>query len=231
MEKVIIEAVVREELKKSGCKHLRKEGRIPAVVYKSGKVGVNVHVDAKELWQAMHTEAGENAIITMNIDDKEKTAKKTVIVQEVQRDPVNDKLIHVDFHEISLKEKIKVSVPITIKGEAPGVTEEEGILTQVIWEIEIECLPTSIPEHLDVRVDELHIGDAVHVKEMKIPEGIKVLEDPESVVVSVSPPMAEEEKPEEEETLEEEGVEPEVIKKGKKEAEDDDEAAPTKEKE
>lgn len=232
MEKVIIGATTREELKKSGCKHLRKGGRIPAVVYKGGKIGVNVHVDSKDLWHALHTEAGENAIITMNIQDKDKTSKKTVIVKEVQRDPINDKFIHVDFHEISLTEKIKVNVPVAAKGEAVGVTEEEGILTQVIWEIEVECLPTAIPERLEVRVEELRIGDAIHVKEIEVPEGVKILEDPENVVVSVSPPAQEEEKPEEEAAGEgaEEGAEPEVIKKGKKEEEEEaEEETPPKE--
>lgn len=219
MEKVILNAVARETFKKSGCKHLRKEGNIPGVVYRSGKVGTNIHVDAKALRQALHTEAGENAIITLNISDGDKASKKTVIVQEIQRHPLNEQYVHVDFHEISLTEKLKVSVPVTVKGEAVGVTEDKGVLTQVLWELEVECLPTAIPEHLNVRVDDLRIGDAIHVEDMKAPEGVKFLEDPETVVVSVSPPAAEEEEPVSEEDAEE-GAEPELIKKGKKEEEE-----------
>lgn len=223
MEKVILKAVVREDFKKSGCKHLRKKGSIPAVVYKGGKVGTNIQVDAKELWRALHTDAGENAIIAIDISGGDKDSQKTVIVQETQKDPINDKYVHIDFHEISLKEKLKVKVPVIAKGEPIGVSEEKGILTQVIWEIEVECFPTEIPEHLDIRVEELRIGDAIHVKDMEAPEGIVILDDPEAVVVSVSPPAAEEEEevPEEEET--EEGAEPEVIKKGKKEEEGEEE--------
>ncbi|MDP8259360.1 MAG: 50S ribosomal protein L25 [Candidatus Aadella gelida] len=223
MEKVMLDAEQREVFKKGGCKHLREEGKIPGVVYKAGKKGTSIHIDAKALGQALHTEAGENAIITLNISAGEKPSKKTVIVQEIQRNPLSEKYVHVDFHEISLTEKLKVSVPVNVKGEAVGVTEEKGVLTQVLWELEVECLPTAIPEHLDVRVEELRIGDAIHIEEMEAPEGVTFLEEPETVVVSVSPPAAEEEEAVVEEEGAEEGEEPELIKKGKKEEEEGEE--------
>lgn len=223
MEKIILKATIRED-KKKGCKHLRKEGLIPAVVYKDGKEGHNVQIGTKDLWHALHTEAGENAIITMKISGGEKEIKKTVIVKEKQVHPINDNFLHVDFHEISLTEKLKVSVPVRTKGEAVGVTEEEGVLTQVLWELEVECLPTNIPEHIDVNVEELKIGDAIHVKDITPPEGVVFLDDPEQVVVSVHIPKEEEE--EEEEVPGEEGeVEPELIKKGKEEGEGSEEAS------
>ncbi|MFH1394748.1 MAG: 50S ribosomal protein L25 [Candidatus Omnitrophota bacterium] len=217
MEKIKLNATMRTDLGKSGSKHLRKNGLIPAIVYKAGKQGLNVQIDNKELWKALHTEAGGNAIINMDILKDEKRVKKTVIVQDLQIDPVNDKVMHVDFHEISLKEKLKVKIPVNIKGEGVGVKEQEGVLTQVLWEIEVECLPTAIPEHIDVHIDELHIGEAIHIKDMTFSQEIAVLEEPDQVVVSVSVPEAEIE--EEEEISTEEGAEPEVIKKGKKEEE------------
>ncbi len=223
MEKVTLNAVQREHRGKGACKHLRKEGMIPAVVYKGGKEGMVIQVDSKELWHALHTEAGGNAIIEMKITSGDKTSKKTVIVQEKQRDPVTDVFLHVDFHEINLKEKLKVKVPIHTKGDAVGVKEDKGILSQTIWEIEVECLPTEIPEHVDVKVDELHIGDSIHVKDLTIPGDIVVLDDAEKVIVSVIPPKAEEVE-EEEGELEEGEVEPEVIKKGKQDEEEGEEA-------
>lgn len=217
MEKIILKALVREEKGKGACKHMRREGQIPAVVYKGGKEGISVQVDGKEVWHALHTEAGENAIITMNISGGEKDIKKTVIVQETQTDPITDKFLHIDFHEISLKEKLKVNVPVTLKGEAIGVKEEEGVLAQAMWEIEVECLPTEIPEHINVKVDDLRIGDAIHIKDIVAPQGVVILDDPDQVVASVHVPQAEEEVVEE--GAEEGEGEPEVIKKGKGEEE------------
>jgi large subunit ribosomal protein L25 len=217
MEKITLKASVREASGKSSAKRIRKEGQIPAVVYKDGNEGLSVKVDMKELWQVLHTEAGSNVIITMEIDGKEKAETKTVIIKETQVDPLNDKFLHVDFHEISLEEKLTVKVPVELKGEAPGVTEEEGVLTQVLWELEVECLPTDIPEHIDINVEALRIGDAIHVADLALPAGVTALEDREQVVVSVHAPQAEEEA---EEVIGEEGAaEPEVIKKGKAEEE------------
>ncbi len=221
MEKVKLKGLVREGLGKGSCKHLRKEGQIPAVVYKEGKKSVSIQVDAKELRHALHTDAGENAIITMDVSGGEKDQKKTVMVKEIQLHPINDDFLHVDFKEISLRDKLKVKVPIIVKGEAIGVTDKEGVLSQDMWEIEVECLPTEIPENLEVQVEGLDMNDAIHVKDLTPPAGVTILDDPEHVVVAVKPPHAEEE-PEEEEG-EGEG-EPEVIKKGKGEEEGEEAA-------
>lgn len=220
MEKVKLASVMREDVGKSASRHLRKEGFIPAVVYKDGKKAISVQVNANDLWHALHTDAGENAIITMSISGGDKDIEKTVIVKEVQQDPVNDKFVHVDFHEISLKEKLKVNVPIVVKGEAAGVKEEDGVLSQDLWELEVECLPTDIPEHIDIHVDDMRIGDSVHVRDVAAPPNVTILDDPDHVVVAVKPPKAEEELVEEE-AAEGEAVEPEVIKKGKAEEEEE----------
>ncbi|MDP8299941.1 MAG: 50S ribosomal protein L25 [Candidatus Tantalella remota] len=224
MEKVTLKSLVREGFGKGSCKHLRKEGQIPAVVYSDGKESVSIQVDAKELWHALHTDAGENAIITMDVAGGEKDIKKTVMVKEIQYHPVNDDFLHMDFKEISLRDKLKVKVPLLVKGEAIGVKDNEGILSQDMWEIEVECLPTEIPENLEVQVDELDINDSLHIKDITPPADVVILDDPEHVIVSVKPPQAEEE-PEEEAVEGEE--EPEVIKKGKGEEEEEAaEAAP-----
>ncbi|MDD4956973.1 MAG: 50S ribosomal protein L25 [Candidatus Omnitrophica bacterium] len=216
MEKIMLKAEIREELGKSAAHHVRKEGKVPAVIYKDGQVGVNVQVDNRALWHAVHTEAGENAIITLNISGNGAPESKTVIVQDIQTDPLNDTFVHVDFHEISLTEKIKVNIPVAVKGESVGVKDEDGVLTQTIWEIEVECLPTDIPEHINIDVTGLAMGDAIHVSDVPPIPGVKILEDPETVIVSVHHHEAE---PEEEAATTVEGEEPELIKKGKKEEE------------
>jgi large subunit ribosomal protein L25 len=217
MEKLILKALLREEKGKEACKHIRKIGQVPCVVYRGGKPATSIQVDMKDLWHTLHTEAGENAVITLDISGGEKNSKKTVIVQETQTDPMNDKFLHVDFHEISLTEKIKVSVPLVLKGEAKGVAEEGGVLSQIVWEVEVECLPAAIPEHVDVHVDELGIGDAIHISDVTPPAGVTFLDDPESMLVSVHAPKAEEEEVTEEGA--EGAEEPEVIKRGKEEEE------------
>ena len=220
MEKVILNAARREDFGKGESKQLRKKGQIPGVVYKEGKKAISVQVGDKDLWHALHTEAGENAIITMDISEGQDKTKKTVIVKEVQQDPVNDRFVHVDFYEISLKEKLKVKVPIAVKGEAVGVKEDDGVLTQEAWELEVECMPTDIPEHINVQVEQLRIGDSIHVKDVTPPQDVVILNDLEQIVVSVIPPKLEEEVVEEEAPAEE-AEEPDVIKKGKKEEEEE----------
>lgn len=228
MEKVILKACIRENFGKNACKCLRKQNQIPAVIYKGGGKSLSVQVGNKDLWHTLHTEAGENVIITMDISGGQKGMEKIVIIKEIQHDPVNEKFLHVDFNEISLKEKLKVKVPIVVKGEAVGVKEEEGVLTQETWEVEVECMPTEIPEHIDVYVDQLKIGDSIHVKDITAPEGdVKILDDLEQIVVSVIPPKLEEELTEE--VPAEEAEEPEVIKKGKEDKEEEPEEAEAKE--
>ncbi|MFH1380997.1 MAG: 50S ribosomal protein L25 [Candidatus Omnitrophota bacterium] len=221
MEKVILDAEIREEKGKGKVKLLRRSDVIPAVVYKGGKEAVSIKVDKKALYQTLHTGAGENVLITLMIKGDKKAKEKTCIIKEVQRDPVKEDIIHVDFNEISLTEKIKVKVPVHPHGEAVGVKTEGGVLDHPLWEIEIECLPTQIPSKISVEVSSMKIGDTVFVKDLIIPEGITVLTDPELTVLSVVPPAKEEAV---EEAAGEEGAEPEVIAKGKKEEEEIPEA-------
>lgn len=218
MEKINLQGVEREIPGKTVSKQLRKDGRIPAIVYGKGKKGLNISVIGRELWRAIHTSAGGNAIITMNITGGKKASEKTVIVREVQLHPMDESFVHVDFQEISLTEKLKVKVPVSAKGEAIGVKEQKGVLAQVLWEIEVECLPTQIPGHIDVLVDNLHIGEAIHIKDIVPPEGVTFVGDMDQVVVTVSHQQAEEVVAEAAAPVEGE-AEPELIKKGKKEEE------------
>jgi len=225
MEKVILKAEIREEFGKELNSKIRKSGAVPAVVYKKGEKALALQVDAKALFHALHTSAGGNVIITLEIDSKgkAKAAKqdKTVIIQEIQHHPIKGDILHLDFHEISLTDKINVNIAIETKGEPEGVGNEEGILDHPLKEINIECLPTDIPERIDVHVESLKMGEAIRVKDLVIPAGVTVLTDSEQTVCSVIHPKVEEEITDEE-AASAEAAEPEVIRE--KKPEDGDES-------
>jgi len=214
MEKINLSASVRAQTGKSASSHLRKKGLIPAVVYKGGKKTIHVEVSVKELEGVLHTDAGENVIINLKISGEGKKPDKTVIIKDIQHDPVKDDFLHVDFNEILLTEKIEVKVPVEVKGEAVGV-KDGGVLEHVLWELEVECLPMDIPEKIVFDITPLKIGDTVYVKDLSVPLTVKVLNDPENPVVSVATPQ--------EEAVEEapaeggEATEPDVIKQKKEE--------------
>ncbi|MDP3804876.1 MAG: 50S ribosomal protein L25 [Candidatus Omnitrophota bacterium] len=214
MEKVILKAAVRSATGKKVAKDLRAKGIIPANVYKAGKGALSLQVSMEAFNEVLHTKAGENVIITLNISGEGSPKDKTVLIKEIQRQPVRDTILHVDFNEISLTETLKVNVPLVSRGEAVGVKIDGGVLEHVIRELQIECLPTAIPEKIEADVSSLKIGDAIHVKDVKIPEGIKVLNDPELIAMIVKPPKVEAPK----EEVAEESVEPELIRKKKEDA-------------
>lgn len=214
MEKINLKAKLRDELGKEAVKKLRAQGLIPAVVYK-GKNSLNIKVPSKDFLEVIHTKAGENVVVNLQIESKKPS--RTAIIKETQYHPVRGDILHVDFNEISLTEVLTVKVPIAVKGEAQGI-KEGGVLEHALWEIEVECLPTQIPENVPVDVSPLKIGDSILVKDLHLPGGVKVLSDPETTVVSLAVPRVEEEevaKPEEE------AVEPEVIMEKKPEEEEE----------
>lgn len=218
MDFVDLQAKVREEKGKELNKKLREEGLVPSIVYKKGEDTWSLKIDKKNFLKALHTEAGENVIIRLHIDGVKKKKERTVIIKELQRDPVKDSLLHVDFQEISLTETLKVKTPIAGKGEAIGVKQDGGVLQHVLWEIEVECLPTDIPEKIEVDVSNLKIGDSIHVKDIQAPEGVKILDDPEAVVFSVEHPKEVEEVVAS--SAEGELQEPEVIREKKEKVEE-----------
>jgi large subunit ribosomal protein L25 len=218
MEKMILKAQLRTELGKEAGQRLRNQGIVPAVVYKKAQQTLSVGVSAKDMFRILHTSAGENVIITLDIGSGDKSAaqEKTVIVKELQYHPIKGDILHIDFHEISLTEKIKVDIPIETKGEPVGVKSDGGTLDHPIKELSIECLPTDIPEKIYVQVENLKIGDSIRIRDLEIPAGIALLGEPEQVVVSVVPPEAEPAEPEEG-LLAEQAAEPEVIRQKKTE--------------
>lgn len=210
MKTVPLKADLREQKGKQAVKKIRARKRIPAVVYGSGIKATSIELSAEDFSKVIHTRAGENVVIQLTVKGP-KSIEKTVVIKEIQHDPVTDAVQHVDFNAISLTEKIKVRVPFHVKGESAGV-KEGGVLDVVHHEIEVECLPTDIPEGLYADISALQIGDAIHVREIKFPPGVMPQFPPDEVVVAVHAPKAEE-VPAAEETA----AEPELIAKEKKE--------------
>ncbi|MCX5694384.1 MAG: 50S ribosomal protein L25 [Candidatus Omnitrophica bacterium] len=214
MEEILLEAELREGKGRAKAKDLRDSGYLPAVVYFHGKDAVSVKVSRGALLKLVHQHRLESVIINLKIKDDKKAKGRPCLVKEVQYDPVKEDIIHVDFNEISLTETIKVNVPIQLKGEAIGVKQEGGSLEHLLWEIEVECLPTNIPKDVQVDISALKMGDAIHVKDIVFPDGVKPLNDPSAVVLHIVAPMKEE-VPVEEGVEGEAAKEPEVIKEKK----------------
>lgn len=179
-------------------KKLRREGKIPAVLYGEGiKGSIPIQLDEKE-FKKVFTEVGESTLVKLKLEDKE----YQVLIHDLQRDPLEDKIIHVDFLKPSLKEKIEATVPLIFKGEAPAVKNLGGILIKEISEIEVEALPQNLPREIEVDISKLEkIYDTILVKDLKLPKGVKVLKKPEEVVVTVVSPEEEKEEVKEEVTI------------------------------
>jgi large subunit ribosomal protein L25 len=218
MEKVILKATVRTKTGKAAAKDLRSRSMVPVNVYKGGEAAQSLQVSIDDLRETLETSAGENVIITLKISGEGSPKDKTVLIKEIQREPIKDGILHVDFNEISLTETLEVDVPLSVKGEAVGVKVDGGILEHVMWELKVECLPTDIPEKIEVDVSNLKIGDALHVKDMAVPKSVKVLNDPELIVLIVKAQKVEAPK---EEAVEAAAGEPELIRKKKEEAEEE----------
>jgi len=216
MEELFLDAEVRQELGKGKIKAIKDKGFIPAVVYADGKSALALKLSHRQLIQLVHHHRIEGVIINLNIKDDRPEGKqksRPCLIKEIQHDPVHGEIVHVDFNQISLTKAIKVNIPVRVKGEAIGVKLEGGSLEHVLWEIEVECLPTSIPKDIEVDVANLKLGESVHVKDIVVPQGVKILNDPGAIVITVAAPMKEEVPVEAVEG--EEALEPEVIKEKK----------------
>lgn len=209
MKKTVeLQANYRDQIGKIATKKIRARKLIPAVVYGHKIKPVSIEVDYKEFEHAIHTSAGENVLISLKVKGDQKL-EESVIIKEIQHHPVSDAIRHIDFNVISLTEKITVKVRFQVTGESMGV-KAGGVLDVVHHEIEVECLPTQIPDKLESDISKLEIGHSIHVSDIQFPEGVTCLLPQEEVIVAIHAPHAEEEKP-----AEEGAKEPEVIAKGK----------------
>ena len=188
MEKIELYADVREEAGTSHAKKLRAQGKIPGVVYKRGEETVNLALDRPELLKILQTSRGENVVVTLKVHRGKKVKKRTVIIKEVQHDPVRDDILHIDFFRIQKGVAVEVEIPISIDGVPEGVRQHGGILDQIIYEVRVKCIPSKIPETVPVEVSALEIGDAIRVADVDLGEDVEILLDPERTICHVVPP-------------------------------------------
>jgi large subunit ribosomal protein L25 len=219
MEEIILEAQRRLDTGRGRVNRLRKAASIPAVVYGQGKESLNVQLVSRDFLKLMGVHRGESFVLTLRIKDNGKHQDRPVLIKQIQYHPVSDDVLHVDFNEISLTKVIRIKVPLSAIGEPVGVKQDGGVLDHILWELEVECLPTKIPKSIAVDVSGLKIGDSLHVKDIAVASEIKVLNDPGATVLSVVMPQKEEAAP----VAGAEGeakAEPEVIKEKKEKAEE-----------
>lgn len=207
METYTLNAKKREKIGKGAARTLRNNGFIPAVIYRGGD-SMPIKLSKKELTQLINKTGGDQVLVNILLNGEVKHA----LIKDYQIDPVSGNLLHADFQEILTSERVRVMVHIIINGEPIGVKTGNGVLQYGLRELEVECLPTNIPGHIEVDVSNLGVGQSIHVSDLKLGEAIRILTDPEELIVTVTA-LKEEVAASE---ITSEVIEPEVIKKGKK---------------
>ena len=192
MEQVVMTAERREANGSGPARRLRENGMVPGVAYGLDNENVVIAVPRDVLEAALRTEQRLNVLLDLRIKGIKSDKQTAAIVKEIQRHPVTRVPLSVDFQWISLTETITVSVPVQIEGSAPGVDDEGGMVDQIMHEIQVECLPTNIPDHLVADITGMAINDTIHVEALAVPEGVNILVDPAETVVSIAPPIREE---------------------------------------
>jgi large subunit ribosomal protein L25 len=218
-----LEAIRRDRFGKNEAGRLRREGRIPAVLYGEKRDPEPVAVDPKELMRILHSDSGANTLIALKLDG---AGDARVLVKEYQIDPVSHKLLHADFYRIAMDKVLRVTVPIQLTGEARGVKVDGGVVDFVHREVVLECLPADIPEHLIVDVSNLGIHDGVRVRDLETEGKWKAVSEADMLIVHVVAPRLEAEPVAEEAAAAVAPpvgapAEPEVIKKGKVEKDEE----------
>jgi len=224
LEQNILEAQPREAGTKNQARRVRREGKIPGVLYGASKEALSVSVDPRHVLRILRSDSGHNTIFDLALDGGERT--KAMIV-DWQYEPIKGHLLHIDLKRIAMDKALRVNVPVMLQGVPLGVRTEGGILEQMLREVEIECLPGDIPSHIDVDVSELTFGKVLRVSDLPHNEKLKFLSDANQPVAHVTS-VKEEVVVTPEAVAAEAGAvpaEPEVIKKGKAETEEEGEAA------
>lgn len=174
-------------LRRGEVKKLRASGRIPAVIYGGQTKPESLELNAEELDELIHHSVSENILVDLAVDKNSRLA----LVQEIQHHPLNGKVLHVDFHEVSPTEKVTIMVPVETTGEAAGVKTGGGVLEHVLFKIKVRALPKDLPEQILVDVTHLEVGKSIHLGEIKAPEGVEILGDKKVSVISVALPKTE----------------------------------------
>jgi large subunit ribosomal protein L25 len=213
-----LEAVKRDTRGKNEARRVRAAGKIPAVVYGDKSDAAVISVDPKILLRILHSESGVNTLISLKLEGEGDTR---VLVRDFQLDPITQAPLHVDFYRIAMDKKLTVTVPIQLKGEAKGVKTQGGVLDFVHRDIEVECLPSDIPEHIDIDVTELLMGQGVRVRDLPQDAKWTALTDADTMIIHIVAPKVE--AAAEPAAAAATPAEPEVVKKGKADKEDEKE--------
>src|SRR5262250_1945391 len=227
LETNVLEAQTREPGTKNEARRVRRDGKIPAVVYGAGKESLPITVDPRVVTRILNSETGHNSIFDLSLNGE----KTKAMIVDWQYEPIKGRLLHIDLKRIALDKVLRVSVPIFLVGEAVGVKQEGGIMEQMLRELEVECLPADIPSHIDADVSELTFGKVLRVSDLPHSEKVKFLTDANQPVAHVTSVKEEVVATPEAAAAEAAAApaEPEVIKKGKQETEEEGaEAAPEK---
>jgi len=219
MEQINFDVQLRKTTGSAKSRQVRRLNLIPGIVYGGDSKPTNIQADRKAYDRIYHQHAGESLIYHLNlVDEGKKVSDFPAIIKDVQLHPVTDEIIHIDFNRISLDKEIEIKVKVLPKGEAVGVKRDGGTLEHLMWELEVICLPTNIPHHLEADVTNLGVHDSIFVKDLVLPAGVSTKHDPESVVITVAGSMREEvAAPVAEADAAAAGSEPEVLKEKKKE--------------
>lgn len=180
---------VREQAGKGAARSMRRNGKVPAVLYGQGEC-LLLSVDPEELIRILKSHAGSTALISLTVSGAKARPNRTALLRDFQVDPVTGAVLHADLFEISMSKPIRVKVPIQVIGGVPAGVKEGGVLHHNLRELHIECLPAALPDHIDIDASALKIGEGIHLKEIAKREGIRFLDDPEQMIVSVAAPMS-----------------------------------------
>jgi large subunit ribosomal protein L25 len=223
IKNIVVEVPERSDRGKNAAGRIRRAGGVPGVLYGLGQPPFAVSVGSRRVEEVLATETGKNTIFTLALSGQDKT--RAAMIKALQRDPLTERLVHVDFVRVDLDKAVRVSVPLRLVGIAEGVKNEGGLMEFVHRLLEVECLPTNIPDHIELDVTALHVNQHLSVKDIAAIANVTVLDEPDTIVCVVAIPK-EEAAPVVEEAAAAAPAEPEVIKKGKEAAEPEGKAEP-----
>jgi large subunit ribosomal protein L25 len=205
----------RDATGKGPVRRLRRAGLVPAILYGGGTEPVSLAVSPAEVHRALHAHVGGGVLVNLRVAGE--AEPRPAVVRDLQFDPVRDTLLHVDLQAVRMDEEITVEVPIHVVGEAAGVKEQSGVLAVLLRQVEVACLPSFIPERIDIDVTPLRIHGVLTVADLQLPEGVRVTVATSQAIVTVTPPMAEEVAP----VVAAPAAEPEVVTERKPKEEEE----------
>ena len=216
-----LEATTRDTIGKNEARRTRRQGLVPGVLYGGDRGRATpIAVDLRALLKILHSESGQNTLISLKVAGAGDTR---VLVKDFQLDPVTHEVLHADFYRVAMDKVLQVTIPVTVKGEPKGVKQQGGVLEFIRREIEIECLPADIPEHIEIDISELMLHQGIRVRDLPIDPKLKPVTEADAMLLHVIMPRAEEVAAPAEAAATAAPAEPEVIKKGKKEEEEEKE--------